>query len=127
MQPGDLAHLRTPSAPTLTPDGRLVAVVGLSDTVIVQTSQITLVCPTSEAERIKDLVAEVDRDPAEHEDPVRGGRVAVARGVLESVAEGTIPQGEVDELVLIVAVGLGGAAFAATGEHNAGPQEAVVA
>jgi mannose-1-phosphate guanylyltransferase len=40
-------------------DGRLVAVVGLSDTVIVQTSQITLVCPASEAERIKDLVAEV--------------------------------------------------------------------
>ena len=26
MQPRDLAHLRTPSAPTLTPDGRLVAV-----------------------------------------------------------------------------------------------------
>ena len=26
MQPSDLAHLRTPSAPTLTPDGRLVAV-----------------------------------------------------------------------------------------------------
>ena len=26
MQPGDLAHLRTPSAPTLTPDGRLLAV-----------------------------------------------------------------------------------------------------
>ena len=42
-----------------TEDGRLVAVVGLSDTVIVQTAQITLVCPTSEAERIKDLVAEV--------------------------------------------------------------------
>ena len=40
-------------------DGRLVAVVGLSDTVIVQTSQITLVCPMSEAERIKELVAEV--------------------------------------------------------------------
>jgi 5,6,7,8-tetrahydromethanopterin hydro-lyase len=31
-------------------------------------------------------------------------QAAVARGVLESVAEGTIPQGEVDELVLIVAV-----------------------
>jgi 5,6,7,8-tetrahydromethanopterin hydro-lyase len=29
---------------------------------------------------------------------------AVARGVLESVAEGTIPPGEVDELVLIAAV-----------------------
>jgi mannose-1-phosphate guanylyltransferase len=40
-------------------DGRLVAVVGLCDTVIVQTPQITLVCPISEAERIKELVAEV--------------------------------------------------------------------
>jgi mannose-1-phosphate guanylyltransferase len=40
-------------------DGRLVAVVGLSETVIVQTPQITLVCPISEAERIKELVAEV--------------------------------------------------------------------
>lgn len=40
-------------------DGRLVAVVGLSDTVIVQTPQITLVCPVSQAERIKELVAEV--------------------------------------------------------------------
>ncbi len=40
-------------------DGRVVAVVGLSDTVIVQTPQITLVCPVSEAERIKELVAEV--------------------------------------------------------------------
>jgi mannose-1-phosphate guanylyltransferase len=42
-----------------TDDGRLVAVVGLTDTVIVQTPQITLVCPVSEAERIKDLVDEV--------------------------------------------------------------------
>jgi mannose-1-phosphate guanylyltransferase len=42
-----------------TDDGRLVAVVGLSDTVIVQTPQITLVCPVSEAERIKQLVDEV--------------------------------------------------------------------
>jgi mannose-1-phosphate guanylyltransferase len=40
-------------------DGRLVAVVGLSDMVIVQTPQITLVCPTSEAERIKELLAQV--------------------------------------------------------------------
>ena len=40
-------------------DGRLVAVVGLTDTVIVQTPQITLVCPVSQAERIKELVAEV--------------------------------------------------------------------
>ncbi|HET9301602.1 MAG TPA: mannose-1-phosphate guanylyltransferase, partial [Propionibacteriaceae bacterium] len=39
--------------------GRVVAVVGLTDTVIVQTPQITLVCPISEAERIKELVAEV--------------------------------------------------------------------
>jgi len=42
-----------------TDDGRVVAVVGLSDTVIVQTPQITLVCPISDAERIKELVAEV--------------------------------------------------------------------
>jgi mannose-1-phosphate guanylyltransferase len=40
-------------------DGRLVAVVGLTGTVIVQTPQITLVCPASEAERIKELVATV--------------------------------------------------------------------
>jgi mannose-1-phosphate guanylyltransferase len=40
-------------------DGRLVAVVGLSDTVIVQTPQITLVCPIGEAERIKELLAQV--------------------------------------------------------------------
>ncbi|WP_375423885.1 mannose-1-phosphate guanylyltransferase [uncultured Friedmanniella sp.] len=40
-------------------DGRVVAVVGLSDTVIVQTPQITLVCPVTDAERIKELVAEV--------------------------------------------------------------------
>ncbi len=40
-------------------DGRLVAVVGLTGTVIVQTPQITLVCPVSESERIKELVAEV--------------------------------------------------------------------
>jgi mannose-1-phosphate guanylyltransferase len=40
-------------------DGRLVAVMGLSDTVIVQTPQITLVCPIGEAERIKELLAQV--------------------------------------------------------------------
>jgi mannose-1-phosphate guanylyltransferase len=40
-------------------DGRLVAVVGLSDTVIVQTPQITLVCPITQSERVKELVAEV--------------------------------------------------------------------
>ncbi|MGI8458471.1 MAG: mannose-1-phosphate guanylyltransferase [Propionibacteriaceae bacterium] len=38
---------------------RMVAVVGLTDTVIVQTAEITLVCPMSQSERIKDLVAEV--------------------------------------------------------------------
>ncbi|HET9871583.1 MAG TPA: mannose-1-phosphate guanylyltransferase [Propionibacteriaceae bacterium] len=40
-------------------DGRVVAVVGLSDTVIVQTAQITLVCPLAQAERIKELVETV--------------------------------------------------------------------
>lgn len=42
-----------------TDDGHLVAVVGLRGTVIVQTDEITLVCPISEAERIKELLAEV--------------------------------------------------------------------
>ncbi len=41
-----------------TPD-RIVAVVGLTDTVIVQTAEITLVCPMDQSERIKELVAEV--------------------------------------------------------------------
>lgn len=40
-------------------DGRVVAVVGLSGTVIVQTSEVTLVCPITEAERIKELLGEV--------------------------------------------------------------------
>jgi mannose-1-phosphate guanylyltransferase len=40
-------------------DGQVVAVVGLSGAVIVQTPQITLVCPMSESERIKELVTEV--------------------------------------------------------------------
>ena len=40
-------------------DGRLLAAVGLRDMVVVQTDQITVVCPMSEAERIKELVGEV--------------------------------------------------------------------
>lgn len=40
-------------------DGRVIAVFGLTGTVVVQTPEITLVCPISEAERIKELVAEV--------------------------------------------------------------------
>jgi mannose-1-phosphate guanylyltransferase len=42
-----------------TSDGQVVAVVGLSGTVIVQTGEVTLVCPVSEAERIKELLSEV--------------------------------------------------------------------
>jgi mannose-1-phosphate guanylyltransferase len=40
-------------------DGRLVAGLGLHDMVVVQTDQITVVCPLSDAERIKELVGEV--------------------------------------------------------------------
>ena len=40
-------------------DGRLLAVLGLSDAVVVQTPQITLVCPASESERVKELLAQV--------------------------------------------------------------------
>ena len=37
----------------------LVATVGCEDLVIVHTTDATLVCPRSEAERVKDLVARV--------------------------------------------------------------------
>lgn len=40
-------------------DGRLLAAIGLHDTVVVQTDQVTVVCPLGESERIKELVAEV--------------------------------------------------------------------
>lgn len=40
-------------------EGRLLAAVGLRDTVVVQTDQITVVAPLGEAERVKELVAEV--------------------------------------------------------------------
>jgi len=40
-------------------DGRLLAAVGMHDTVMVQTDQITVVCPMGESERVKELVAEV--------------------------------------------------------------------
>lgn len=40
-------------------DGRLLAAVGMHDTVLVQTDQITVICPMGESERIKELVAEV--------------------------------------------------------------------
>ncbi len=40
-------------------DGSLVAVVGLSDTVVVTSGNVTLVCPMAEAERIKQLVEAV--------------------------------------------------------------------
>lgn len=43
-------------------DERLVAVLGLRDTVVVSTPDITLVCPSSEAERIKELVAKAESD-----------------------------------------------------------------
>jgi mannose-1-phosphate guanylyltransferase len=40
-------------------DGRLLAAIGMHDTVLVQTDQITVVAPLGESERIKELVAEV--------------------------------------------------------------------
>jgi mannose-1-phosphate guanylyltransferase len=40
-------------------DGRLLAAIGMHDTVMVQTDQITVVAPLGESERIKELVAEV--------------------------------------------------------------------
>jgi mannose-1-phosphate guanylyltransferase len=42
-------------------DGSLVAVVGLTDTVVVTSGNVVLVCPMGAAEQIKQLVAEVTR------------------------------------------------------------------
>mgnify|MGYP005843367055 FL=1 len=38
---------------------RLIAAVGLSDTIVVSTKDVTLVCPKTEAQRVKELVARV--------------------------------------------------------------------
>jgi mannose-1-phosphate guanylyltransferase len=40
-------------------DDHLIALIGVSDMVIVQTADATLICPKSEAQRVKDVVAKV--------------------------------------------------------------------
>lgn len=40
----------------------LVALVGVRDSVVVHTADVTLVCPVGEAERVKELLAAVERD-----------------------------------------------------------------
>jgi mannose-1-phosphate guanylyltransferase len=39
----------------------LVALAGVRDSVVVHTADVTLVCPVAEAERVKQLLAEVER------------------------------------------------------------------
>ncbi|OMQ14526.1 mannose-1-phosphate guanyltransferase, partial [Modestobacter sp. VKM Ac-2676] len=39
----------------------LVALVGVRDSVVVHTADVTMVCPMGDAERVKQLLAEVDR------------------------------------------------------------------
>jgi mannose-1-phosphate guanylyltransferase len=41
--------------------GHLIAMVGVSDSVVVHTADVTLVCPIGDAERVKALLAEVER------------------------------------------------------------------
>ena len=47
-------------------DGRLIALVGVRDLVVVQTRDATLVCPRERAEEVKQLVARLEE--AGHED-----------------------------------------------------------
>ena len=48
-------------------DGHVVTLIGVSDMVIVHTPDATLICPKSEAQRVKDVVAKVkERYGAEH-------------------------------------------------------------
>ncbi|WOQ17987.1 mannose-1-phosphate guanylyltransferase [Raineyella sp. W15-4] len=62
---GAVVHLDTHDTLVInrTDDGHLVATVGLADIVVVRTSDVTLVCPKGDTERIKQLVATV-RDQA---------------------------------------------------------------
>ncbi|OYO20817.1 mannose-1-phosphate guanylyltransferase [Enemella dayhoffiae] len=46
-------------------DGKLVAVLGMTDTIVVQTDDITLVCPSGKAEQVKALVARVAEEQGE--------------------------------------------------------------
>lgn len=46
-------------------DGKLVAVLGMTDTIVVQTDDITLVCPSGRAEQVKALVAQVAEELGE--------------------------------------------------------------
>ncbi|WNV74781.1 sugar phosphate nucleotidyltransferase [Geodermatophilus sp. DSM 44513] len=41
--------------------GHLVALVGVRDSVVVHTADVTMVCPLADAERVKQLLAEVER------------------------------------------------------------------
>jgi mannose-1-phosphate guanylyltransferase len=41
--------------------GHLVALVGVRDSVVVHTADVTMVCPASDAERVKELLAAVER------------------------------------------------------------------
>jgi mannose-1-phosphate guanylyltransferase len=41
--------------------GHLIALVGVQDSVVVHTADVTMVCPVADAERVKQLLAEVER------------------------------------------------------------------
>ena len=43
----------------------LIAAVGLRSHIIVHTQDVTMVCPLSDGERVKDLVAQVQSDHAD--------------------------------------------------------------
>jgi mannose-1-phosphate guanylyltransferase len=59
---------------------RLIATLGLHDTVIVHTADVTLVCPRSAADRLKDLVAAVrGRSPRARSELVDEGQPSAAR------------------------------------------------
>jgi len=56
------AHTRDNLVVNTASDGRLVAVVGLSGTAVVETPDVTLVCPLAEADLIKEMVARVGEE-----------------------------------------------------------------
>ena len=44
----------------------LIATVGLRDTIVIHTRDVTMVCPKSAAERVKELVARVETEHGKH-------------------------------------------------------------
>lgn len=58
---GNVVHMDTENS-TIFSSGRLIATIGLRDTVIVDTSDATLICPKDRVQEVKELVARLKKE-----------------------------------------------------------------